>query len=346
MKRWQFWLGVAISVACIGFVVSQVKNWGEFGRAFVEADYWLLIPIVASYFVVMLVRGWRWQYILNHCGHVGLGNSVKAILVCYMGNNIFPLRAGEFMRVFLIGKQEPSVSYGAALATVVVERLFDFVVMLLFLAVVLFTISFPEKYQDLEKTIHESGAGTLAGAVVLFTALVLLYARPEQMIRLIGRALFFLPKKYRELILGIIRKSMSGLAIMGRPSALLATLGLSILVWTINLLPVWLSGLAFGIHLGFLDNMFMLVVGAAAAAIPATPGFFGTFHFFNQQALVFLIGVDAAVALSFAIVLHATYYFPTVIAGALVAWKDGYSLTRLRHDAEGSGEADAGSSCK
>ncbi|HUT54287.1 MAG TPA: lysylphosphatidylglycerol synthase transmembrane domain-containing protein [bacterium] len=346
MKSWQFWIGVLISVLCIGFVVSQVKDWGEFGRSFLEADYWLLIPIVASYFVIMLIRAWRWRYILNHCGHVGLGNTYMAILVCYMGNNIFPLRAGEFMRVFLIGKREPSVSYSAALATVVVERLFDFVVMLLFLAVVLLTIPFPEKYQDLESLVHNSGAGTLAGAVALFVFLFLLYARAELMTGLIGRALFFLPLKYKERILEALRKFTGGLTIMGRPTALMATLGLSLLVWVVNLIPVWLSGLAFGIHLSFTGSMFMLAVGAAAAAIPATPGFFGTFHAFNQQALVFLMGVDPAVALSFAIVLHATYYFPMVVAGALVAWRAGYSLTRLAHDAQESGDEDTKPSCK
>ena len=346
MKSWHFWIGVLISGACIGFVVSQVKDWGVFGRSFLEADYWLLIPIISSYFVIMLVRSWRWRYILNQCGHAGLGNTYQAILICYMGNNIFPLRAGEFMRVFLIGKREPSLSYSAALATVVVERLFDFVVMLLFLAVVLLTIPFPEKYRNLEQLVHDSGAGTLAGAVMLFGFLFLLYARAELMTRLIGRALFFLPLKYKERILEALRKFTGGLTIMGRPAALLATLGLSVLVWVVNLIPVWLSALAFGIHLSFTGSMFMLAVGAAAAAIPATPGFFGTFHAFNQQAMVFLRGVDPAVALSFAIVLHGTYYFPMVIAGALVAWKAGYSLTRLRHDARESGDADAELSCK
>ena len=82
----------------------------------------------------------------------------------------------------------------------------------------------------------------------------------------------------------------------------------------------------------------MMVVGAAAASIPATPGFFGTFHAFNQQALVFLTNVDPAVALSFAIVLHATYYFPVVIVGALVAWREGYSLTQLKQEAEEKGK--------
>jgi hypothetical protein len=346
MKSWQFWLGAAISAVCIGFVITQVKDWGQFVRSFVEADYWLLIPIVASYFGIMLLRAVRWRFILNHCGRVSLRHSFVSILVCYMGNNVFPLRAGEFMRVFLIGKQEPSVSYSAAFATVVVERLFDFAVMLMFLAAVLLFIPFPEKYKGLSKLVHDSGAGTLAGAVMLFVFLYLLYARGEFMSRLIERALFFLSARWRDKIMSAVKKFNAGLAIMGRPSALILTLVLSLLVWTLNLVPVWLSALAFDIHLSFIGSMFILAVGAAAAAIPATPGFFGTFHAFNQQAMVFLMGVDPSVALSFAIVLHATYYFPMAAAGALAAWREGYSLTRLRHEAEETEEESADPQCR
>lgn len=334
MKRWHFWLGVIISIAGIAFVISRIENWKQFGDSFLEADYLLLAPIIAAYFLVMFLRAVRWKYILDQCGHASLGNTWVSILVCYMGNNIFPLRAGEFMRVFLIGKQEQSISYSTALATVVVERLFDFLVMLIFLAVVLMVIPFPPEYEKLESLIHGFGAGTLAGAVALFVFLFLLNARSEFMIGLIGRISKPLPARLSEPLLTVLEKFSSGLVIMGRPRALFTVLVMSAIVWLVNLVPVWLSGLAFDIHISFIGTMFMLVVGAAAAAIPATPGFFGTFHAFNQQALVFLMGVGNEKALSFAIILHAAYYFPMVVAGAVAAWREGYSLTRLRREAE------------
>ena len=340
MKSWQFWLGVIISIICIGFVLGQIDDWSLFGQSFLNADYRMLVPIIAAYFLVLFIKAARWQYILNQSGRVRLRNTWVSMLICYMGNNIFPLRAGEIMRVFLIGKQEPGTTFSATLATVVVERLFDFIVVLVLLAVVLLRIPFPEKYRDLESLVHNFGAVTLIGAAALFIFLFLLYARQEPMIALIGRLMFFLPPGPREKILSILRRFTSGLVIMGRPRALLATFAISILAWIVNLVPVWLSGLAFNIHLDLIGCMFMMVVGAAAASIPATPGFFGTFHAFNQQALVFLMGVDPGIALSFAIVLHATYYFPTVAAGAFVAWREGYSLTKLRAEAEQSGRVE------
>ena len=332
MKRWQFLLGVAISVVCIAFALHQVKDWAQFGKSFRDADYLYIVPTIAAYFLILFIRAIRWRYILNQCGRVGLRNTWNAILVCYMGNNVFPFRAGEFMRVFLIGKTEPSVSYSTALATVVVERLFDFLVVLIALALVLLFIHFPAGSEGLAALVRKFGAMTLLGALILFGFLFLLHLRTEFVLRVSRRILKPLPERFSAKIIAALERFASGLSIMSRPRAMLAVFGLSAAAWIVNLSPVYLSGLAFGVHIDLVTTAFVTVVGAAAAAIPAAPGFFGTFHYFNQQALYFALHLDPGIALSIAVVIHATYYFPITIAGALVAWRQGYSLTKMREE--------------
>lgn len=332
MKRWQLWLGVAISIGFIGWALSRVEDWGRFGRSFAEADYLYIFPTIGAYFLIMFLRAVRWRYILNQCGHAGLRNVWNAILVCYMGNNVFPFRAGEFMRVFLIGKTEPSVSYSGALATVVVERLFDFLTVLIALGLVLWFISFPDANAGLAVAMRRLGAGTLLGAAVLFVFLFILHLRTEFVLRVSRRLLKPLPERFSGKIISTLERFAAGLSIMGRPRALLAVFGLSAVTWVVNLSPVFFSGLAFGVRIDLVTCAFMLVVGAAAASIPAAPGFFGTFHAFNQEALAFALGLDPGLALSIAVVLHATYYFPVTLAGALVAWRQGYSLTKMREE--------------
>jgi hypothetical protein len=332
MKRWHFWLGVAISAACIAFALKQVDDWGQFGRSFRDADYLYIVPTIAAYFLILFIRAIRWRYILNQCGRVSLRNTWNAILVCYMGNNVFPFRAGELMRVFLIGRTEPSVSYSSALATVVVERLFDFLVVLIALALVLLFISFPAGSEKLAATVRDFGAMTLLGALILFGFLFLLHLRTAFVLRLSRRLLSPLPERFSKTIIAALERFAAGLSIMSRPRAMLAVFGLSAVAWAVNLTPVYLSGLAFGVHINLVTTAFMTVVGAAAASIPAAPGFFGTFHVLNQQALVFALGLDPAIALSIAVVIHATYYFPVTLAGALVAWRQGYSLTKMREE--------------
>lgn len=360
MKRWQFWAGLLIGLACIAYIALTIENPGQFLVALRQVKLWLLVPVIASYFLIMFFRSLRWQYIMNHCGKTGLQNVWNAILVCYMGNNIFPMRAGELMRVFLIGKKEPSISYSAALATVVVERLFDFLVMLMSLAAVLILVPFPKervmitigaKQYDLQGTVHGLGAGTLLMAAVMFAFLIILNARTEGVVSLLSRVLAFLvgiarhsswlaqrlgdrPEQWSQALVAAVHRFASGLHILGRPRAMLLTLALSGVIWAVNLAPVWLTGLAYSVHFNFMQCLLLLVVGAAAASIPGPPGFFGTFHAFNREAMVFLMKIPPDTALSIAIVIHACYYFPMVAGGLIVAWREGYSLGKLKAAAE------------
>jgi uncharacterized protein (TIRG00374 family) len=374
MKRWQFWTGIFLGLACIAYVVSTIKDPAEFGRALSAVKVIWLAPIIVSYFAVMGLRAWRWQFILHHAGKAGYLNVLAAIFVCYMGNNIFPLRAGELMRVFLIGKREPTISYSGALATVVVERLFDFLIVLLSLAGILMVIPFPEgglpvtigeASYDLVTAMRGLGQGAFLASLCLFVVLILLNARPEWALSPLQRVLGLVttwydkcppdstlrrllrdrPAAWGEAALSALRRFSSGLQVMGRPWSLFLLLFLSILIWVVNLAPVWLSARAFP-EIASLDLMgcaFLLVVGAAAASIPGPPGFFGIFHAFNQLALLFYVNdlagknISPDTALSFAIILHAGYYFPLIVAGLAAVWAQGYSLSRLKEQAEQSG---------
>ena len=344
MKRWQFWVGVLIGAACVGWAVSQVEDWGEFRQALQHQANWVyVIPIIAGYFAVMFLRAVRWRFILSQCGRASLSSTWTSTLVCYMGNNIFPLRAGEFMRVFMIGKLEPSITFSSGLATVVVERLFDFLSVLVMLGMVLALIEFPEgglmftaggEQYNMENLINNLGRGTLFGAVVLFIFLFLLYIKTDIALKVAGFFMKPLPDAFSAKLLDMLRTFSSGLTIMGRPKALFTVAGLSAVTWSINLIPVWLTGLALGFSLSIVDVLFLMMAGAAAASIPGPPGFLGTFHAINQKAFTFLTEASGGVALLFAIILHACYYVPITIAGVIAAKRAGFSVNRLREESE------------
>ena len=80
MKRWQFWLGALLSLVCISLALSQVEDWSRFWRALVEAHYLYLVPVIASYFLIMFLRAVRWQYIMNQAGRAGLRNAWVSII--------------------------------------------------------------------------------------------------------------------------------------------------------------------------------------------------------------------------------------------------------------------------
>src|SRR5512136_1810601 len=128
MKSWKFWLGVLISAACLYWAL-QGKDFAGLWQALQNAQYLWLVPGVAVYFVGVWVRSWRWHYLLRPLKKIPTRTMFPIVCIGYMGNNIYPARAGEVLRAVIL-KDRQGVPVSASLATIIVERIFDGVVML------------------------------------------------------------------------------------------------------------------------------------------------------------------------------------------------------------------------
>jgi uncharacterized protein (TIRG00374 family) len=146
LKRWQFWLGVMISAVFLYFALRGL----ELDRAWLAmrtANYWWIIPGVVVYFFGVWARTWRWHYMLRPIKAVSLVRLFPVVVIGYMGNNVYPARAGELIRAYVLRKKE-AVSISASLATIIVERIFDGVIMLLFVFVSLPLTPMPEELRQ------------------------------------------------------------------------------------------------------------------------------------------------------------------------------------------------------
>jgi len=333
MKNWRFWVGVAISALFIGVSLHQVKDWHAFLNSFRQVKLWVLIPTILTYTLVMLSRGWRWYYIMNSQLKVRYSSSLSGLIIGYMGNNILPFRAGELIRAVVVAKREKQ-SFTPVFASVVVERIFDGLAVLVFLAVILIWLKFPAEHQMLKETLRKGGIGALVGAIGLMVFLYALYLSREPVVKLAGKILKPFGSKAEEFGVRELDKFSRGLIILGKPSRMVVVMLQSFLVWLVNLLPIYFVGLGFGAHFSFMGLLLLLFLGAFSAAIPAAPGFWGTFHFITSRGIIFLGALPPEAALSMATVIHAFYYFPTLLIGLLLLWLQGYSIFELEHEAE------------
>ena len=105
MKRWQFWLGVVISAVFVALALRGLKLdevWADL-RA---ANYLWLVPGVAVYFIGVGVRTWRWHYLLKPLKEVAVRQLFPVVVIGYMGNNVYPARAGELLRAYVLKRNE------------------------------------------------------------------------------------------------------------------------------------------------------------------------------------------------------------------------------------------------
>ena len=167
LKRWQFWLGIAISAVFL-YLALRGLHLGEVWNSLKTARYLWLLPGMAVYFIGVWVRAWRWHYLLRPLKKIPTHTMFPIVTIGYMGNNIYPARAGEVLRAAIL-KHREGVPISASLATVIVERIFDGVVMLGF---VFFNLA------ELANLTHNSGfIGNIQqlavwGAIIFIGALV------------------------------------------------------------------------------------------------------------------------------------------------------------------------------
>ena len=333
MKNWRFWLGLLVSAFFIWVALRQVKNPHEFFNSFKQVELWVLFPTFLAYALVMVTRAWRWDYIMKSQLQVRFSSSLVGLIIGYMANNILPFRAGELFRAVVVSRREKQ-GFSPIFASVVVERIFDSLTILVFLAVVLLSLPFPEQYADWKTRLRATGILALLFALGLMVFLYLLYFYREPLLKLAGLVLKPFGKRLQEFGVRELSKFSTGLIILGKPSRMTVVMLQSFLVWLVNLIPIWLVGIGFGARFNFMGALFLLCLGGFSAAIPAAPGFWGTFHYITSKGVVFLGTLGPEKALSLAIILHAFYYFPTLIVGLVLLWREGYSLFEIERQAE------------
>lgn len=314
MKRWQLWLGILISAVLLYFALRGLqleKVW----ESLKTARYIWLLPGIAVYFMGVWVRSWRWHYMLRPLKKIPTKTMFPIVTIGYMGNNIYPARAGEVLRAVIL-KQRENVPVSASLATVIVERIFDGVVMLAFVFLNL---------GELAKLTSDSGfVGNIQqvafwGAVVFIGALLvfLLAAMfPQYTQRIVDWFIQrLIPSRIREKTRQISIRFLTGLESLRSPQEALMIFVTSVIIWLFETGKYWFVMHAFDFEVSFFALMLMNGIVNLATTIPSAPGYLGTFDA-PGIALLSAYGVPPEMATGYTLVLHAALWFPITALGA------------------------------
>ncbi|MCB2214176.1 flippase-like domain-containing protein [bacterium] len=323
-KRWMFWAGLIISAVFLYLAFREI-NYQDLWSALRSINLWWLIPGLAVYFVGVLVRAWRWQYLLKPLKPISLKTLFPVINIGYMGNNVFPLRMGEVLRAVVLKRRE-DVPISGSLATIVVERIFDAVVIVGFVLLNLGQLTALSAEGSLAQL------GSLATwAVVIFLAglgvFILIAMFPKPALNIIHRVVdAVVPKRWREAAANIADRFLDGLMSLRSPKDAFMILFTSILIWLFETGLYWSVDQALGLGLTF--GQLMLLNGAVnlVLLIPAAPGGLGTFDA-AVRANLEAYGIAAESALGYALVLRIALWVPITIVGAIYFIREGLKWT-------------------
>ncbi len=321
MKKWQFWLGVLISAVFIWLALRGLQL-DQFWQSVQSANYWWLIPGIAVYFVAVWARAWRWHYLLRPIKSIPTNSMFPITTMGYMGNNIYPARAGEVLRAVVLKRRE-DVSVSASLATIIVERIFDGVVMLGFVFVNLPELARLTSSSGFVGNIQQVaviGSGIFFGALLVFLLAAMFPARSLR----IGGWLIdrLMPARLRPRTTQLMHRFLDGLASLRSPFSILMVFVTSIVIWLLETGKYWFVMHAFNFSISYFALMLMNGIVNLATSIPSAPGYIGTFDAPGIAVLV-AYGVPQPTAAGYTLVLHVALWLPITLVGAYFLTREG-----------------------
>jgi len=306
-------LGIAVTLALVA-VAARAIDPAEVLDALRASDLRWLAPALGAFAAAAVLRALRWRALLVDAERPRFRDVAAAMLVGDLFNNVLPARAGEAARLLALHARS-GTSRAQIAATVVLERVFDVLVLLLLLVLALPLL--PEV--TWLRAAAWLGAALGGGAVAAAVLLRVFGGRP---LELLVRPLRLVPFLPHERIAAAPANAVRGLAGLRRPATAGAALALTAAAWGCAVVTAWLLTLAFDLGVPWPAALLVTVATALGMTIPSAPASLGVFEAAAVVALA-AFGVPAALALSYALVLHALMFTSLVAAGLLVLARGG-----------------------
>lgn len=307
------YLGYAVSLICLVLVYHHFDWEQQWPRIRAVPWYWILAAAVTDV-AVYCVQGWRWNILLKPVGVLPVWRSMQAIYVGLFANEVLPLRPGEVIRSFLQARWS-GVPFSVVISSVVIERLFDGIWLIIGFYVASFYVELPSLL--------------VTGSRILAVLLALIGVS-------LGIAIF-----KHDVVEAWLRRSiwaqgfhhlLEALSAMGRSRSFYQSFILSWFYLVLQIAPIYFLQIGFNLNLTLGQCAVILVILRLGSVPPQAPGNVGTFQWLAILGTM-LFGVDQQLATGYATLLFLVITVPLWVVGffALLATK--MKLSQIRHEA-------------
>jgi uncharacterized protein (TIRG00374 family) len=335
-------LGLAIAAGALYYTLHNVSM-KDLAASFKTVDYVYTVPAVFIILLSYLFRALRWRILISPMKQVEASSLFSPLMVGFMAN-ILPARAGELIRAYLLGKKH-GIAFSGAFASIIVERLFDIVAILLLFAGV---FMFNAQVLSSEATISGISLQTLATrfgelSAILVAALIgflyMMVAHKEKLMALISWVIRPLPKKWHDKVEYLVEEFSLGCRIAKDFPALFKILLYTVLVWAMIVLSYLPFYFAYDLDNKSLESLILLtVLVSILIVVLPTPAFLGSFNAAILIGLHDIMEVPELTAVSFGMVVWAVNFGIILIGGFYFILHDHLSVKTLVEVEEGGEE--------
>ena len=313
-------VGLAVGLT---FLLLAFRNTdlAAIGDAFRSANL-LYVPLVLLALVLFFwIKTVRWALLLTPLRKIPSAQLFPLTVIGYASNILLPAQLGELVRSYLVSNK-CGLPAGPVLVTVILERMFDFLTILLFVAILVPLVpNTPDVLILAAKICGGIGAALLSGALLGAT-------RPQFVTRLFHIATRWLPGAISDPLGRQFTLAIRGLQSLTSFKMLIALSGWSIVQWLLMGLCTWFAILAFDIDVPVSAAYVVLAVVVVGMTIPNSPGFFGTMQLCFTIGLG-AFGVPAGMAIAASVLFHATVFISVGVGGIFFTHRMGYTTAEL-----------------
>jgi uncharacterized protein (TIRG00374 family) len=313
--KYLFFLLLGIGLLFLAFKnIDLDQVWEELKHANYSWLIWsMVLALISHYF-----RALRWNQLINQMKYkTSTTTTFYAVMIGYLANLALP-RMGEVTRCVVLSKKE-KIPFNSLFGTVIAERVFDMVVLLIIILIVLFT-QIKEIGGFLNRILIEPLMGSYTGN---FWAILIVLASFAVLI-IIGIAIF---RKLRpwlkttviyEKAAAFLDGFIGGLKSIAQMKERALFLFYTLMIWVMYLSMIILPFYSFEETsvLSIIDGMTVLAIGSLGIVAP-TPGGIGSYHFIITELFTQLYHIPAQAAAAYATANHAAQTLLILLAGGV-----------------------------
>jgi glycosyltransferase 2 family protein len=311
-----------LCLAAIGiYLLYKLSAWGFDWSLFISSlenvqPGWLAASIFAT-MLTYVARAFRWQVLLNPLKSVRMGPLITTNLLGFSAIYLIG-RPGEVVRPLWLTRQA-RIPLTASVATVIVERVLDTLMLIALFGWALLVVQLPSNAAH-TITLMKNAAWVMVATSV--AAIILLFFFRSNVDR-INRYVPF--KKLHSLL----KNFSEGLSFLDRRRSFLLALVHSAVVWTTIVLQFWFMLL--GMNFNFpVSAATLIMVGAAIGSVAQLPAVGGGFQALYIFFMTTFFGIPAERAVASALIAWISQSVPTIVAGGVYMITHGLSLKDLR----------------
>lgn len=275
-NKWKY-AGIVIGMLFLIIALRQA-DWSTAISELRNANIaWVFVVIICG-MIFIAFKALRWQYILKPVSAEDFNRLQKVV---YIGTaaNLVLAHTGELLRTTIIAKR-PGVSSSAVLTSIGLERIMDFVALLILTSIAL--IIDPR----VSPILWSAGLVSLA-MIAVGIAIVIVLLNPETPYFNIVRSLLnILPERLREWLNAQILKGQKGVSTIKSPRSVVLLILASLFQWFWMVAAIWACLQATGTTIPFSGAIAVFVLSVVGLTLPTSPAQLGTIQ------LAFVIGLE------------------------------------------------------